>query len=78
LPWDDLLRQGKPNRLSIKIHQHATMRDNTHNFTLETLANSKRPRSINRQHLGGQYHTPRSTNTGTVQRTTSTSQQSRQ
>jgi len=44
LPWDDLLRQCKQNRLSIKIDQHTTVRDNTHDFTLEMLANSKRPR----------------------------------
>jgi hypothetical protein len=51
LSWDNLLRQCKENRLSVKIDQHATVRDNTHNFTLETLAKSKRPREINRQHL---------------------------
>jgi hypothetical protein len=44
VPWDDLWRQCKENRLSVKIDQHATVRDNTHNFTLETLANSKRLR----------------------------------
>jgi len=44
LPWDDLLRQCKENRLSVKIDQHAPLRDKTHNLTLETLTNSKRPR----------------------------------
>jgi hypothetical protein len=48
------------------------VRDNTHNYTLETLANSERLLSINRQHLSRRYKTPRSTNTWTVQRMTST------
>jgi hypothetical protein len=75
LPWDNLLRQGKENRLPIKIDQCATRWDNAHNFTLETLANSKRPHAINRQHLSRGYNTLWSTNIWTVQRTTSTSQQ---
>jgi hypothetical protein len=63
VPWDDLLRQCQQNRLSVKIDQHATVRDTTHNDTLKTLANSERLCSINRQHLRRRYNMAWSTKT---------------